>query len=81
MKFSPDGRYIAVANAKKPGAAKGALLLIDAADPTRVRRVVGGVDWVVAMAFSPDGQYLAATLQDDSGGRREKYTLHIYRTN
>jgi WD40 repeat protein len=56
--FSPDGRWLAVAD----GA--GAFQLWDVKGRKRLRRFVGHRDNLVALRFSPDGRWLASASYD-----------------
>ncbi|MCH7726023.1 MAG: protein kinase [Planctomycetes bacterium] len=62
LAFSPDGRYLAV-----PGALKGrrsdphhAINIVDAQTGERVTQLVGHDDFIRALAYSPDGKWLAS---------------------
>ena len=58
VKFSPDGKFLAAAGG--PEEAK----LRDAATGRELISLVGHTDWVMGLAFSPDGATLASTSLD-----------------
>lgn len=55
--FSPDGRQLA-------GVSGNAIKLWDAANGRELLTLVGHSDWVMGLAFSPDGKWLASTSLD-----------------
>lgn len=58
LKFSPDGRLLAI------GDAKGAVRIWNVEDGRNVLTCTGHTDWVWSLSFSPDGQTVASGSSD-----------------
>lgn len=66
LDWSPNGEYLAVVEWKPPAAGGPALVLVSAANGTRVRQILSSTgDFLCAPAFSPDGRFLAAIYGPD----------------
>jgi WD40 repeat protein len=63
ISFSPDGKIIAVANAKVEGE-DATIKLWDAQTHGLIKTIPAHKDWIQTIAFSPDGQRLASGSRD-----------------
>ena len=68
--MSPDGQVVAVAGRTQLGSATGhTIYLFDRAGGKLLRRIQGLPDPVFHLAYSPDGRWLAASMQGKGGLR------------
>ena len=68
--MSPDGQLVAVAGRTQLGSSTGqTIYLFDRASARMVRRVQGLPEPVLHLAYSPDGRWLAASMQGKGGLR------------
>lgn len=66
MAFSPDGEILATALRAEPINDRNPILLWNVRDGQQIREFKGHMEWVNALAFTPDGTTLISVSNDDT---------------